>query len=230
MRRFILATGLFLLVCEFVIGGSVSLAQRYPTPFADNGDFVLNTVDWLAGSEDLVSLRGRATVQRPFDRVEELRRRADERLLTWGLLARAYLWLGPLQAAAAMAVYFAVLEGGGWEYGDLLAKADPLYLEATTACLAAIVVAQVVNAFLCRHESEPAVRFRPSDNPLLVAGIALEIGLILAIVYTPAGNAAFGTRPLAAGTWLLMIGLALGIGLLEELRKLAARRRARRLS
>lgn len=54
--------------------------QRYQTPFADNGDFVLNTVDWLAGSEDLVSLRGRATVHRPFERVEELRRRADERL------------------------------------------------------------------------------------------------------------------------------------------------------
>jgi ABC-type uncharacterized transport system involved in gliding motility auxiliary subunit len=54
--------------------------QRYPAPFADNGDFVLNTVDWLAGSEDLVSLRGRATVHRPFERVDDLRRRADEQL------------------------------------------------------------------------------------------------------------------------------------------------------
>ena len=151
-------------------------------------------------------------------------RRAGERLLTWGLLARAYLWLGPLQAAAAMAVYFAVLEGGGWEYGDLLAKADPLYLEATTACLAAIVAAQVVNAFLCRHSEEPAFGFRPSDNPLLMAGIAFEIVLILAIVYTPAGNAAFGTLPLGAGAWTLMIALALAIGVLEELRKLLVRR------
>jgi sodium/potassium-transporting ATPase subunit alpha len=163
------------------------------------------------------------TMQRPP-------RRAGERLLTWGLLARAYLWLGPLQAAAAMAVYFAVLEGGGWEYGDLLAKADPLYLEATTACLAAIVVAQVVNAFLCRHPEEPAAGFRPSDNPLLLAGIASEIVLILAIVYTPAGNAAFGTAPLGPRTWLLMIALALAIGVLEELRKIVARRRARPLS
>ena len=157
-------------------------------------------------------------------------RRADERLLTWGLLARAYLWLGPLQAAAAMAVYFAVLEGGGWEYGDLLAKADPLYLEATTACLAAIVVAQVVNAFLCRHAEEPATRVRPSDNPLLLAGVAFEIVLVLAIVYTPAGNAAFGTLPLGADAWLPMVALALAIGVLEELRKLLARRRARPLS
>jgi sodium/potassium-transporting ATPase subunit alpha len=150
-------------------------------------------------------------------------RPARERLLTWPLLARAYLWLGMLQAAAAMAAYFAVLHAGGWEWGEALAKADPLYLQATTACLAAIVMAQVVNAFLCRHPREPAVRFRPSDNPLLVAGIAFEVALILAIVYTPPGNAVFGTRPLPAEPWLLMAALALAIGALEELRKRLAR-------
>jgi sodium/potassium-transporting ATPase subunit alpha len=101
-------------------------------------------------------------------------------------------------------------------------------MQATTACLAAIVMAQVVNVFLCRHPEEPALRFRLRDNPLLLAGLAAEIALIVAIVYTPVGNAAFGTRPLAAEPWLLMIALALGIGLLEELRKrLRALARAR---
>ncbi len=148
-----------------------------------------------------------------------------ERLLTWPLLARAYLWLGMLQAAAAMTVFFAVLNGAGWRYGEALGKADPLYLQATTACLAAIVVSQVVNVFLCRHPEEGALRFRPADNPLLLAGIAFEALLILAIVYTPFGNAAFGTSPLPAGPWLLMVALALAIGLLEEARKRILRRR-----
>jgi len=80
-------------------------------------------------------------------------------------------------------------------------------------------MAQVVNVFLCRHPEASALRLPLLDNPLLLAGIAVEIGLILAIVYTPIGNAAFGTRPLAAEPWLLMILFALGIGLLEELRK-----------
>jgi sodium/potassium-transporting ATPase subunit alpha len=169
--------------------------------------------------------------ERPHPRVmQRPPRRAGERLLSWPLLARAYLWLGMLQAAAAMAVYFAVLHGGGWQWGEALAKANPLYLQATTACLAAIVVAQVVNAFLCRHPDEPAIRFRPSDNPLLLVGIAFELALILAIVYTPAGHAAFGTAPLGPGTWLLAIALALAIGLLEELRKLAVRARRQRFS
>jgi calcium-translocating P-type ATPase len=153
-------------------------------------------------------------------------RPAGERLLNGPLLARAYLWLGMLQAAAAMAAFLLVLRASGWQWGEMPARLDPAYLEATTACLAAIVVAQVVNVFLCRHPHEPALPFRYADNPLLVAGIAFEVALILAIVYTPAGNAAFGTRPLGPETWLAMVAMALAIGLLEEARKRIARPRA----
>lgn len=54
--------------------------QRFATPWANNGDFVLNAIDNLAGSADLVALRGRHVARRPFTRVEELRRLADARL------------------------------------------------------------------------------------------------------------------------------------------------------
>ena len=51
--------------------------QRLVTAFASNGDFVNNALDQLAGSSDLMSLRGRAAFSRPFDRVDELRREAE---------------------------------------------------------------------------------------------------------------------------------------------------------
>jgi len=54
--------------------------QRMTQAWASNGDLVDNALDNLAGSADLISVRGRATFQRPFDRVERLRRQADERL------------------------------------------------------------------------------------------------------------------------------------------------------
>src|SRR5215469_687884 len=54
--------------------------QRMTQAWASNGDLVENALDNLAGSADLISVRGRATFQRPFDRVERLRRQADERL------------------------------------------------------------------------------------------------------------------------------------------------------
>ena len=47
--------------------------------WASNGDLVQNALDNLAGSADLISVRGRASYARPFERVEKLRRAADER-------------------------------------------------------------------------------------------------------------------------------------------------------
>jgi ABC-type uncharacterized transport system involved in gliding motility auxiliary subunit len=53
--------------------------QMLLQPFANNGELVWNAIDNLSGSADLISIRGRATYSRPFDRVEALRRDADSR-------------------------------------------------------------------------------------------------------------------------------------------------------
>ena len=55
------------------------LGQRLVNAFANNGDFVVNLVDNLVGSADLITVRARATSSRPFDTVEALKRGADER-------------------------------------------------------------------------------------------------------------------------------------------------------
>ena len=51
-------------------------------PVANNGELVWNAIDNLGGSNDLISIRGRAAYSRPFDRVNELRRNADAQLRT----------------------------------------------------------------------------------------------------------------------------------------------------
>jgi ABC-type uncharacterized transport system involved in gliding motility auxiliary subunit len=48
-------------------------------PVANNGDFVANAVEVLAGGEDLVGLRSRGTSARAFARVEQIQRDADDR-------------------------------------------------------------------------------------------------------------------------------------------------------
>ena len=151
-------------------------------------------------------------------------RPAKERLLSWGLVARAYLWLGMLEAAASLFVFFFVLNQSGWEYGVMPGKSDPMYMQATTACLAAIVMAQIVNLFICRHPRSSVFSLKLDYNPLLWQGILVEVALILLVVYTPWGNALFGTYPLDLSVWGLMIVLAMGIGLLEEGRKWIVRR------
>lgn len=50
-----------------------------PQPIADNGNFIINTLDNLSGSNDLISLRSRGEFTRPFERVEAIRRDAELR-------------------------------------------------------------------------------------------------------------------------------------------------------
>jgi calcium-translocating P-type ATPase len=148
----------------------------------------------------------------------------SERLLHPALLARAYLWLGMLEALAALAAYFFVLQAGGWRYGEALAAGDPLYLQATSACLAAIVLTQVVNVFLCRDPLRSAFSPGLAANPFIFWGIAFELALLAAILYTPWGQALFGTAALPLQVWLFLLPFAAAMLALEEARKLLMRR------
>jgi ABC-type uncharacterized transport system involved in gliding motility auxiliary subunit len=53
--------------------------RRLAAPFADNGAFILNAVENLSGSNDLISLRTRATSSRPFTVVQKLQAQAQSR-------------------------------------------------------------------------------------------------------------------------------------------------------
>lgn len=53
--------------------------QRVVMPFANNADFAINMVENFAGSQELISLRGRGVKQRTFDVVDRLQREAEIR-------------------------------------------------------------------------------------------------------------------------------------------------------
>jgi ABC-type uncharacterized transport system involved in gliding motility auxiliary subunit len=54
-----------------------AFGKRVAAPFADNGAFVLNAIENLMGSGDLISLRTRATNDRPFTVVKEMQAQAQ---------------------------------------------------------------------------------------------------------------------------------------------------------
>jgi ABC-type uncharacterized transport system involved in gliding motility auxiliary subunit len=54
--------------------------QRIAQAFANNGDLIANILDNLSGSSALISIRGRASFSRPFERIDALKRKADDRL------------------------------------------------------------------------------------------------------------------------------------------------------
>ena len=54
------------------------LGQTIANSFADNGTLVANIAEQLLGSTDLISIRTRASTNRPFDRVEALKLAAED--------------------------------------------------------------------------------------------------------------------------------------------------------
>ncbi|MDP2168587.1 MAG: cation-transporting P-type ATPase [Thermodesulfovibrionales bacterium] len=147
-----------------------------------------------------------------------------ERLLNLRLLGRAYLFLGPVEAAAGLFGFFYVLKGGGWAFGDMPPPDNPLYMQATTACLTAIVITQIGNVFASRTWKESVFSIGFFSNRLIFWGIASELALQFFIVYHPWGNKIFSTSPISAGVWLMLIPFALFLFSIEEARKFAARR------
>jgi magnesium-transporting ATPase (P-type) len=143
----------------------------------------------------------------------------NDRLMNRALALRAYLFLGVIEAAAAMAAFFYVLYTGGWKYGQPLPPHDPLYLQASTACLSAIIVLQIVNVFLCRSASRSIFSTGIFGNRLLIAGVTVEAVLLLILNYTPWANSILGTAPVAGDVWMFIAPFAVAMLLLEELRK-----------
>lgn len=58
---------------------------------ADNADLIANAIDSLTGSSDLIQVRARREVTRPFTLVEQMRKRADEQYLAEQQLLEAKL-------------------------------------------------------------------------------------------------------------------------------------------
>ena len=151
-------------------------------------------------------------------------RSQKERLMNMPLALRAYLFLGLIEAAAAMAAFSFALKSYGWTYGQTLAPTDPVYRSATAACLSAIIVMQSVNVFLCRSSVQSVWTKRVLSNRLILWGVALEIVSLLLINYTLWGNRLLETAPVPPQLWLLLIPGAIGMVALEELRKWMVRR------
>lgn len=151
-------------------------------------------------------------------------RRRDQHIISRGLLLRSLCFLGLIQAAAAMLAFFAVYWGAGYagRWLDLPGE-GPLYLAATTMTLAAIVATQVGNLFAQRSGRASIASVGLLGNRLLWLGVAVEVALIVALVYLPPLQRVFGTAPLPAQSWLLLLALTPLLLVADELRKAAAR-------
>jgi magnesium-transporting ATPase (P-type) len=159
-------------------------------------------------------------------------RRRNAPLLDTPLILRAFLWLGLIEAAlcsgAFVLVYLAFGYGGvldlpPWPW---LESINPLWLPAgqvhqlaVSIYFAGVVMAQVGNAFACRSERERGRRLGWLSNRMLLAGVAAEILIALALIYLPGLDSIFGLVPIPAPLWVVLASFALGVYALDRIRK-----------
>jgi magnesium-transporting ATPase (P-type) len=150
----------------------------------------------------------------------------SERLLNRATFIRIAAGIGPLVALAAMASFLFAYALAGWRPWEGLADSGDLYLEATTMTMAGIVFAQVGAAMAWRTNRESIRTVGLLSNRLLLVGIAVEIGMVALLAYTPGLDGIFHTTDLSGWEWLFLVAwppLVLGA---EELRKAVVRRRS----
>jgi len=149
----------------------------------------------------------------------------SERLLNRKVLARAYLFLGPIQAAACMSAFYYLYYTHGWRPGMALAASGSIYLLATTMTHAAVVTTQIGNGLAQRTTRESIFRVGLFTNRFLMWGIAAELAVIAFLIYVrPFGNV-FHHAPISITDWLYLLALAPTLLVADEIRKFFVRRR-----
>ncbi|NPV49921.1 MAG: cation-transporting P-type ATPase [Candidatus Methanofastidiosum sp.] len=154
-----------------------------------------------------------------IDTMQRPPRSRKDRLLTVPLILKSYGLVGPIEAAAGLFGFWWVLKEGGWTWGAQLAFTDPLYLKATTMCLTAIIICQIVNVMGCRSLRNSVFKMGFFKNKYIFLGIASEIILIIAFTNIPFFKTFLGTASIEPELILLILPFALMIFVVDELRK-----------
>ena len=164
-------------------------------------------------------------------------RRRDQPWLDAGLFLRALPWLGLIEAALCYAGFFYVYTVNGYDDFLNLPRVDLLpfverlatpegqvYILATTVFHAGVVAAQIGNAFTCRTEKEKVHRLGFFSNRFLLLGIAVEVALILLLIYSRPLADLFEHLPIPVEYWAGLSLFPLALYGLDRIRKSAARR------
>lgn len=152
-------------------------------------------------------------------------RAVKEHVITGPLLLRAYFWLGPVQALAAMAAfYFQYWTHGYWGQWIDLPGSGELYRSATAMALAAVVTTQIGNLFAQRAPKTSVFRIGFFTNRLIWIGIATELVIVLAIVYIPFLQDLIGTAAFAPKNWIFLFAWTPSLLIVDELRKAVLKR------
>jgi P-type Ca2+ transporter type 2C len=160
-------------------------------------------------------------------------------LLDKGLLTRAFLWLGLLEAGLCYLGFLSTYLFSGnanllsqpflntIKWPQVLVIPGDVNVVARTVFLAGVVLVQIGNAFACRTSKARNTQMGWGSNKVLLVGIALALLMIAGMIYIPFLADAFGNQVFPVSLWPVLAFFALILYTLEWFRKAIARSRER---
>ncbi len=155
-------------------------------------------------------------------------RSRHEGVIRPSMLFRAWVFLGLLSAALSMGGFFFVLGRAGWHLGSATGPGTPLhhaYLQATTMTFLGIVACQVGTAVAARTDRASLRETGLTTNPLLLWGIAFEIGFAAAVTTIPGLRDIFGASPPPPAALPLLVAFPFVVWGADEIRRSVLRHR-----
>ncbi len=149
------------------------------------------------------------------------------RLMSPTVIRRAFLLLGPTEAAASMAAFLTCLAVGGWRVGAEFPH-GPVLLAASGAAFLTVVLAQCANAFACRSASRYPWQLGWFGNHLLLAGVAFGLVASLVSVFVEPIASALGQAPPPLAGWLVALAAVPTLFVVDALDKRWRRHRTHR--
>jgi magnesium-transporting ATPase (P-type) len=126
------------------------------------------------------------------------------RLLDRKVAFRAFGLLGPVEAFAEMAAFFAVFLAAGWRPGDSFPESA--LAAASGAAFATVVLAQTANAFACRSATRPVWRMPLMGNKLLVVAAIVELAIAAVFLLLPPVAEVLGHQSPTGAGWAIALG------------------------
>ncbi|PIL33977.1 transporter [Ganoderma sinense ZZ0214-1] len=154
-----------------------------------------------------------------------------EHLVNWRLMLHAYGFLGILESLCAMSMSFWYLQRNGVPFSNLIlgfgnwpGLTDELLFRAQSVNFFTLILMQWGNLFATRGRKLSIVQHRPTSNPWVFAGAGAALSIGIFFHYVPWFHGIFQTRPVPVEFFFIPLTFALGLLLLDEVRKLLVRR------
>jgi calcium-translocating P-type ATPase len=147
-------------------------------------------------------------------------------VISAGMLARTWGFLGLISASLVMAGFFLTLRHAGWYPGAGTGPGSPLhhaYRQATTVAWLGIVACQVGTAFAVRTDHASLRSVGVFTNKFLLAGVAVALAFAATLVYLPLLHGFFGTEALSPAQLAIVAPFPFIVWGADEVRRLLLR-------